>query len=77
MTGPRINSTHGSDNTRLLTASTFQVTNPTPGSERSPPCLVELDAELEAQLVELILRVRLAQRFEQLIAVQVHGRLSK
>mmetsp|Transcript_4495 Transcript_4495/g.15920 ORF Transcript_4495/g.15920 Transcript_4495/m.15920 type:complete len:200 (+) Transcript_4495:3297-3896(+) len=36
--------------------------------------LVELDPELEAQLVELRLGVRLAERGEELIALQVDGR---
>ena len=38
--------------------------------------LIELDPELEAQLVELLLGVRLAQRGEEPVAVQVHGRLA-
>ena len=39
--------------------------------------LVELDPELEAQLVELLLGVGLAERGEELIAVQVDGRLGR
>ena len=39
--------------------------------------VVELDPELEAQLVELLLGVGLAERGEELIAVQVDGRLGR
>jgi hypothetical protein len=39
--------------------------------------LVELDAELEAELIELLVRVRPAQHLEQLIPLYAHCRHRK